>query len=266
MNVQELFSRVLDPYELRARLQPGLLVLFPLIAYFVCIMGPKHPLLTTLASVLAAIGGPYALGNFSRTYGQRAQEELFQEWGGSPSVQLLRHRDKNHSSITTQSYHDLAKSKLGISLPSAEEEMSNQTAADAAYGDVVDKLRNLTRDKKKFPLVFNELTHYGFNRNCYGMRFIGVAVSLISLSLVVIRMRPSEWKGFYGFTAAVDTIQANEALAAGIAGLFLLLWLFHFGKRTVRQSAFSYAFRLLESLQAIPRPRPKASSATNAAK
>lgn len=254
---------MLDPYELRARLQPGLLVLFPLIAYFVCIMGPKHPLLTALASLLAAIGGPYALGNIVRTYGQRAQEKLHHEWGGSPTIQLLRHRDTRLSPTTKRSYHALATSKLGVSLPSAAEEAANPAAADAAYDDVVDKLRNLTRDKKKYPLIFKELTYYGFNRNCYGVRMLGVVAALISLTLLTLRMRPAQWQSVSEFAAAAEAMQANEALSFGFAVLFLLLWLLHFGKRTVQQASFSYGLRLLESLQSLPRPRGRGKAAAS---
>ena len=54
-------SRLLDSYDFKARLIPGLLVLLPMICFLVLMFGYKYPALTAVASLLSICGGPYAL-------------------------------------------------------------------------------------------------------------------------------------------------------------------------------------------------------------
>lgn len=83
MSWSAVFAKLLDPYDFKARLFPGLLVLLPAIVFLVLVYGPKHPLVVALSSVLATCGGPYLLVSFVRTWGQRAQDRLNAKWGGN---------------------------------------------------------------------------------------------------------------------------------------------------------------------------------------
>lgn len=159
-----VFAKLLDPYDLKARLFPGLLVLLPAIVYLVLLYGSRHPLVVALSTVLATCGGPYLLASFVRTWGQRAQSRLNTKWGGQPSTIMMRHKDSRLPQQTKQRYHSLVTSKLGIAMPTAEDEQSDPQKADQAYVAAADALRPRTNDPKKFPLVFKELVAYGYNR------------------------------------------------------------------------------------------------------
>lgn len=78
-------AKLLDPYDMKARLLPGLLVLLPAIVFLALLYGPKNPAPATLLSVISACGGPYLLASFIRTRGQNAQEGLYKKWGAQPS-------------------------------------------------------------------------------------------------------------------------------------------------------------------------------------
>lgn len=245
-------NKLLDPYDLKARYLPGLLVLLPAILCIAVLYGTKSPTVVTLGSVLTACGGPYLLASFVRTWGQHAQDRLFLQWGGQPSTILLRHRHKQLPPLTKRRYAELSASKLGISMPTAEDEARNPEGADQAYVAAADALRPLTNDRKTFPFVFKELVAYGFNRNAYGSRWVGLAVALLTIAFSLVHAgllhgRSPNW-------TPID-LEPGHATVVIVAAIFCCLWCFHFTARTVKQSGFAYAKRLLEALEKVPKKR-----------
>ncbi|KQZ35116.1 hypothetical protein [Duganella sp. Root1480D1] len=259
INWTAIFDKLLDPYEVKARLFPGLLVLLPAILYFVLLHGSKSPVVVSLGTVLATCGGPYLLSNFVRTWGQRVQERLFRDWGGQPSTIMLRHRDSTLSQPTKLKYHALALGTLGIPMPSAQDEESNPDAADQSYAAAADALRPLTNDKKKFPFVFKELVAYGFNRNAYGARWVGLGVCIASAWATLTHANAIRHDSPYLNVTQIGNAHAVVLLIAfGVA----LLWSVHFTADTVRISGLSYSRRLWEALEKIPKKPVRKTRAT----
>lgn len=255
-------DKVLDTYDLTARLLPGLLVLLPAILCIAVLYGAKSPIAIALGSVLATCGGPYLLSSFVRTWGQRAQERLFRQWGGQPTTLLLRHRHDYLPAPTKERYRELAASRLGIALPSNGEEEHDPATADQSYIAAADALRPLTNDRKAFPLVFKELVAYGFNRNAHGSRWVGLAVSAVTIVTALahaglLHLQPPYWT-----TADLDT---SHVVVLIVAVGFGFLWCFHFTARTVQQAGFGYAKRLWEVLEMLPK-KPVRSRAVQLAK
>ena len=241
-------DKILDPYDLTARLLPGLLVLLPAILCIVLLYGAKSPLAVALSSVLATCGGPYLLSSFVRTWGQRAQDRLFRQWGGQPTTLLLRHRDYHLPPQTKERYRELAASRLSIALPTDREEEEVPSKADLAYVAAADVLRSITKDRRAFPFVFKELVAYGFNRNAHGSRWVGLSVATVTVVTTlthagVLRVQPPYW-------AKSDLDPAHIVVLVTSVG-FACLWCFHFSAQTVRQAGFSYAKRLWEALEEL---------------
>lgn len=243
-------SKIVDTYDLRARLFPGLLVLLPIAVFFYSVFGQKNPFFGATISLIIACGGPYALASIVRTRGQRAQERLYLLWGGRPTTILLRHRDKRLSTHTKKRYHELIAAKFNLEVPSLEQEQEDKSKADSVYTAATDQLIALTRDSKKFPLVFKELVAYGFNRNGYGVRWIGTTVSLLTIALTIIHARIITLELLSIDIAAISGISVENAVTLVVSTLLLSAWLFHFTGSTVKQSGFSYAERLHEALNA----------------
>ncbi|CPH57176.1 Uncharacterised protein [Burkholderia pseudomallei] len=258
----QIAEKLLDPYSTRARLAPGLLLLLPVILFLVCTLGPKSPLLTALSSVLMACGGPYALSSFVRTYGQRAQDRLYLAWGGKPTTLILRHSDTRLPLGTKKLYHEHIATKFNLSVPSAEDEARDMAAADNVYLDATNRVIQATRDSKRYPLVFKELVAYGFNRNCYGIRWIGAAVSLAVFSLTLAHIGALPWRDWPAFSDKLASITTESGLSLLVSAGMLLVWLFHFTGGTVKQSGFTYAERLCEALTKVPRPANRTKKAT----
>lgn len=260
MTWSQISEKFLDPYNTKARLTPGLLLLLPVIFLLVCTLGPKNPLLTALSSILLACGGPYALSNFVRTYGQRAQDRLYRAWGGKPTTLFLRHSGTRLAPGTKKLYHECIATRLKVSVPSAEDEQRDMKAADDIYLDVTDRLIHATRDTKRYHLLFKELIAYGFNRNCYGVRWIGVAISLSTFLLTLRQIGIFPWHGWSDVCDKLAIASIESGLSLIMAFSMLMIWLFHFTSETVKQSGFAYAERLCEALLSLPRPANRTKS------
>lgn len=261
MNWTLVFEKSLDPYELRARLFPGLLMLLPAIMYFALLYGTKSPMVVGLGSVLAACGGPYFLSSFVRTRGLRAQELLNRRWGGQPSTLLMRHRDTHLPAQTRVRYHELAALRLGIVMPSSEEERQNPIRADETYAAAADALRPLTNDRKAFPFIFKELVAYGFNRNAYGSRWVGFGVAVMTMAATFLHAGTLHFQPPYWTIPSLDAAHIVVLLfSLGLAAL----WCMHFTAGTVKVAGICYAKRLWEALEKVPKrtshPRSKRGS------
>lgn len=254
MNWTAIFNKLLDPYEVKARLFPGLLVLLPAILFFALLYGRKSPAVAGLGAILAASGGPYLLSSFVRTWGLRAQDRLIQEWGAQPSTIMLRHRDTVLAEQTKLRYHALVTSRLGIVMPSADEEHNDPTAADQSYVAAADALRPLTNDRKEFPFVFKELVAYGFNRNAYGSRWFGLTVATFTMLATLIHANTLRFGLDYIDVSGVDNVHVI-VLILTLAIAFL--WCAHFTADTVRLSGFGYSRRLWEALEQVAKKHPR---------
>jgi hypothetical protein len=259
MSFLKIVDQMRDPYERKARIIPGLLTALPILLPILCIYGSKHPILTSVITLLAGCGAIFALGSVARGLGKSLEEKLILEWGGMPTTVCLRYRDQFLDSFTKQRYRDLIKSKLDISMPTAEEEAANPSQADDIYIGVGRKLRELTRDNKS--LLFKENINYGFHRNMAGMKYVGMMTASIGIfySLVsanVLLFDPFEFHSSHILSpglAAIITFAVSIAL--------LMAWLFYFNEATIKRIGFVYAERLFECLSKLPAPRKKSSDA-----
>lgn len=181
-----LFDLVSDPYNRRARLQPALLAILPVVAVALILFPGLESKGATLVGVLAYFGGVTWLTQVGREHGKRLENRLFSHWGGMPSVALLRHRDASINKATKARYHDFLSAHIhGLRLPAPDEELQDPTAADDAYASATDWLLSQTRDRNMFPLVFEENMNYGFRRNLWALRTIAIIVDILLIATVI---------------------------------------------------------------------------------
>src|SRR5262245_44096339 len=103
MDFLQAIQRFFDPYDLRARVFPALLAIVPFVVMFVCLYSAAIPVAPTLLTVALACGVPFALSRLVRNAGKAAEAQLFEKWGGMPTTQLLRHRDRHFDQHTKRS-------------------------------------------------------------------------------------------------------------------------------------------------------------------
>jgi len=125
-----------------------------------------------------------------------------------------------------------------VKMPSPEEEFKNPEAADEVYDSCLSFIREKTRNKKRFGLVFEENCNYGFRRNLWGMKPIGISLSALSTLAIVILIL----KNLFSKEIPITPFMIG---GGPINLLFLFGWLFWFKKEWVKTAAETYAEALL---------------------
>lgn len=250
MGLTDILAKVTDAYERQARLYPALLAGLPVIVMATVLYG-SNSVVTAASTVAASCGGLYLLASIARERGRRLEPILYEAWGGKPSTQLLRHRDRSIEGPTKRRYHAFLSRMVNLEFPSESEEETNPVNADEIYQSAVRWLLNHTRDKSKHKMIFNENIAYGFRRNAYGLKAIGIGICLATLAWVLI----SEGivKVEKGSVAFIDpaSISTTAAISLTVSVAMLPIWLSFFTKVTVRNAAFTYAETLLRACDKI---------------
>ena len=238
-------SSALDEYALRARVAPTLVVIvipvIGLLCWFPAFSTTQVTLVAALSTALLAM-----FSQFGRDQGRKLQPSLYSRWGGQPSVQLLRCRSRLLAKETRERYRQKLESiNASLRLPSELEEFGNPDEADRRYDSVCLYLRDSTRSKSTFPLIFAENVNYGFRRNLLAMKPAGIVLSLAgaisSLLATVVGMKGDAFN------------PPPVPLVAAILNATMLTWWFlRINSEWVRVAAFAYAERLLGSCDSIP--------------
>lgn len=241
-------GKLFDSYERKARLYPGLLVAMPPILLYLCSEAASLSKAKAIVIFFLGTGGAYWLGSIIRNLGKRSEERLFTKWGGKPTTIILRHADSTLDRISKQRYHDFFGTTAQIRMPNREEELGSPKSADDSYRAAVAWLIEKTRDKTKFPLLFKENISYGFSRNMYGARYLGIASTALSLFWSLHHYRIIGWQMPFFNGHAISTTPSLALLAMAGMGLLLLSWLFIIGEGLVKRAAYTYAERLILSI------------------
>jgi hypothetical protein len=191
-------------------------------------------------------GGTILLAELGRERGKNREPELFRSWGGKPSTQLLRHRDNANEVLLSRRHKKLAALIPGQHLPTVAEESENPALADKAYDSCVAFLLEKTRDQKAFSLLFEENCSYGFRRNLWGMKPIGIFISFAAVLAIVS-----------GLAMRVLTPQPLVVICGCLTLLISLIWILVIRPTWIKTVAFSYAERLLAACDVLEPPKPE---------
>lgn len=240
MSLTKLTNVNFDLYTFRARLQPALLTLLPVALAIFAWTGPGEKWVSALWGLIGTVGGTFLLANVARNRGKVLEEQLWQSWGGPPTTQLLRHRGPANP-ISRARWHKSLGKLLGKQFPTAEEEANNSNEADNIYAAAVKLQIGKTRDTKKYPLVFKENVNYGFHRNFYAMKGMGITVSILGIIACC-------------FAGIWFKAQIAPWACAALSVAMLIVWLVVVKASWIKTPAFAYAERLLESTEDTARP------------
>lgn len=237
---------MLDAYTIRARIAPVLLAALPAVALAGASAFTSSSGIRITGLVLGAAG--IALAGLVRDAGRRLQETLWESWGGgNPTARRLRWRDAA-ASDTVERLHRRLNRLLDEPLPDAAAEDADPARADRAYEDAVTTLRNLTRDRARFNLIFQENVEYGFRRNSLCVRRAAIAVALGATVVSVIL--------FAVDSAAYSSRAARWGSTAAISVAALVFWSRFVTPEWVRRASELYADRLLEAADTLARCPP----------
>ncbi|MBN9300138.1 MAG: hypothetical protein J0I41_24280 [Filimonas sp.] len=190
---------------------------------------------------------PIFLAQVGRDRGKRLEPGLWREWGGAPSVQVLRWRDQTLNVLTKTRFHQRLQVLCPVTLPPSEAmEMNDPLQADQVYHAWSDCVRESTRDTARFKLVFRELMNYGFRRNMLGLK----GPAMVVLVLVLAAMYAS----CAGAMGSFNPVYFPVAFTYSCIGLLLvfIVWQAVVSRSWVKTTAFEYAKRLYEATSMLP--------------
>jgi hypothetical protein len=230
-------------YPLRARLQPALLAMLPLLCLLILAPDAWTPLKTAL--VIAVVAGvSLFLAQIARDAGRRIEESLHRQWGGLPSVAMLRHRDHRIAPATKKRYHAQLTTALGTPMPSEADEASDPAAADRTYLSASDWLRARSRGAG-FEALFEENIDYGFRRNLLGLKPWAIVSALVAGGVILL----AHWRHWPMPVPAIAAPYVGPVIAFLV--VFAVLMLLIVRKTWVKRAAENYALRLLETLDRV---------------
>lgn len=226
--------KIYDPYTLRVRISVGIIVMAPLILSIYLLIPGTRDISFTVILIIIAFGMCNFMISLSRHLGRKALKKCFT--GLLPAQQMLLPSDNSLDSITKKRYHRFLSSKVKNLTFTKDAETLNASCLSA-----VNWLIAQTRDSNKFPLIKEETINFGFVKNLYGLKTIGIVISLF---ITVIEGAALFVKNKFG----LDMIEYPNLIASLIISLsFFLLWVCAINKELVIDSGKKYARALLSA-------------------
>lgn len=234
----------MDKYSLFARIYPMVIFLIPVIIFGIScsVELEKYGHIATTLGVSAAL--LYLLSNLGRDRGKKREAEMWKNWGGMPSAQLLYYKNNTIDAYTKRKYHDKLL-QLSPITTNVDFEKAGFEEICEIYRHWSKYLITKTRDRKVYPLIFEERVNYGFRRNLWGLRPLGIVFSFAALLGNY---------AYYGCIAGFEKIEQYPTAfyaSESILLILLMFWVFVVKEKWVKIPAFAFAERLLESIETI---------------
>lgn len=248
-----LLTKLLDPYSRKARFQPVVLSLLPIVVAFVLLTPEYQTLWTNIGWLLVGCGGLTFLTQLGRGRGKVLEPTLYHAWGGKPSVVMLRHRDTKLSASTKARYRNfLERTVPGLRLATLDDERRYPEQADDSYEGATSWLLSQTRDREKFALLFEENVSYGFRRNTWGLKPSALVNGPVSIAMV-LGFKSDAWAG--GIVATLLAIDVSGWVSIATAVTHMVTFAFVIRRDWVRVAADAYARQLLASCDTLESQR-----------
>ncbi len=231
-------------YNLKARIYPVILSLIPVI--FIGSVYSFH--LQSYYQVLTSLGITTALyflfSQLGRDKGKALEKEMWRKWRGTPTTQILRFSNDIIDKHTKSRYHQKLKKLTNIGNELDEEfEKNLPQKADEIYQSWTKFLLSKTRDTKKYNLLFQENINYGFRRNLLGLKRIAI--------LIIILLMISSFLYSFIMNEYIVKFSSELLISEIILILILIFWLGIVRENWIKTVAFSYAERLIETINTI---------------
>ncbi|WP_152910776.1 ComEC/Rec2 family competence protein [Bacillus sp. 522_BSPC] len=167
-------------------------------------------------------------------------------WGALPATIILRNNDKTLNKETKNRYHQKLRLLTNVDIPTKERELEDPLEAIQKFNSCIDYLRQRTRDKAKYSLIFNENVSYGQARNLLGLKTFGLTICSILIAIQLFSIYKN-----YGVGLNISAVPIFEIISVIITVLFLSFWIFFVSAKQVYNAGVNYSKALLESSEHI---------------
>jgi hypothetical protein len=244
MNFPAIFKEVSDPYNRRARLFPGLIITLPVSVLTIILVTTKPTWWSAVVAVFGASGLSYLGAQLVRSAGRSKQAALWGSWGGAPTTQLLRYRNAPNRVAVQRRHDQFARVFPDLRVPDQIAESADPRLADEHYETAIQALIERTRDPQRFDRVFDENCQYGFRRNLWGCRTIGLWLAVAGLAVTAVL-------GGLDASRVLNISILGLALSGGVDLILLIVLTAIVRPDWVREAGDAYAERLLASLEVL---------------
>lgn len=209
---------------------------------------PWFPNTSLIIGAFSALGLQIVLSVFlsqiGRDLGKRKESSLFALWNGMPSHHILSYVNSPLEITTIKRYRAKLKILLpALDLPDERSEAKNPDRARGIYQSCADYLRERTRDKKSFPLIFSENINYGFRRNLWAMKYAAILIAMIAVCVSGLSV-------YLG--ASSDSPSLPISISCFLLNTLLLVWwIFRVNPSWVKIAGDAYAQRLFSALEIL---------------
>lgn len=229
----------LDTYSRQARLFPALIALLVLFVTIAAWVPNLYDFAAGIVGLFIASGVTVLFAHVVRSMGRKIESELYSSWGGKPTTLWLRHKDSHLDAVTKSRYHATLSRLIGRwNAPTEIMETQDPESSDVIYDSAVRWLREKTRDRKHYPLVFKENVSYGFRRNIYGIKPIGITLAIVCTIGNIGAL-------YYHITYSSAEIPMQGIGSFVLSILFVVGWICIVKRDWVRDAADAYARALL---------------------
>lgn len=228
-----------DAYTRKARLMPVFILLIPL-GLVVFAWFPKTLFWQSLPTAFSIpIIFTVLFSELGRDMGKKKEWMLFKKWEGMPTDKTISFLGSLLDKNTIIRYRSKIEKLLpDLKLPTINEEIKNPQKCIQIYKSCTNFLREKTRDSRAFPILFAENTSYGFRRNLWAMKPIGIFLSTLATIFILIKIIII-WNKVYLIVVPCTCLIINMGL--------LMLWIFWITSDWVKITAFAYAKQLFAS-------------------
>jgi hypothetical protein len=209
-----MIEKVLDEYELKARVAPGLILAFPVLADVLYATPSLSSWPTFATGGICSLALVYGLGHLVRARGKAIEVDLWRDWDGPPSTRFMRQRDPLFSPELKASIRDTLAERFAAKLLTPSEEAKDPASADKSTADAFRQVRQSLRRHDSGGLWFKNNIDYGFCRNLFGCRWAWATVALLAAAFAAIDgIRTG--RGFMNIASAIGCFSFLASLYVG---------------------------------------------------
>ena len=228
---------VLDPYNIRARLSPSIILLGPIaLTLFFCFESVYNATSSAVSLVIL-----FAMTNYVPILQRRLSKRNMLP--DNYAARLLQWDNTEIDKLSKQRYYEkLASLDQSFSIfknPSDTREFYDCCESAVIY------LRNNTRDNH---LVYEENINCGFCKNMLIDKPIGITINIVLATLTFLY----SWM----VSGQIAAISHKNWFSICINLLFVIFWIFAINKKMLEESAKRYAYTLITSIDSL---KPKES-------
>lgn len=233
---------VIDTFQYRSRMQPALLCILPISLTIAVVFGVSKNGVSGVIAFATSLGVTYFISMMVRDRGRRLEPGLWTAWGGAPTTQLLRGQGDESAAVQRRRW-----ALMRNLLPDLESTFGEGPPNDDDIAIYVARLRELTRNVDNYRLVMLENAAYGFRRNLYGLRPVGVLLTGIAVIIALVSV----------FVDHNQTVHVEVLVIVLFIDLVsLIIWIAVVSRRWVREQGFNYARTLLSAAETIDSSTP----------